>query len=226
MCSWVIPQQPLCRKDVTRMDKITFYCRSGMREHGGCSDSSATWMRSFRCLTSCSPVDTPTQLPRAAQITHTHMGTYSGTADVMMISSDSDDDAPYVPLAQRLKQRQESVINATSVTNGKDVEHYSPSKLGDLQLSRQNGLSEQPLSFHQVRTVSPDEAAVFPQQGLPPADTKKNAAKQTLELQSSRKEVLMKKQNREGHQRAKEGTGRNRRGREPRGKLWLRLQRL
>uniref|UniRef100_A0A3Q3ST16 Essential meiotic structure-specific endonuclease 1 n=1 Tax=Mastacembelus armatus TaxID=205130 RepID=A0A3Q3ST16_9TELE len=44
-------------------------------------------------------------------------------ADVMIISSDSDDDASYVPLAQRLKQRHGNVItDSTSVTNGKDIE--------------------------------------------------------------------------------------------------------
>ncbi|KAI4799479.1 hypothetical protein KUCAC02_016901 [Chaenocephalus aceratus] len=181
-----------------------------MREHGGCSDSSSDLDEEFPVFDFLQSGRHPHPASQSStDNTHSgNVGTYSGAADVMMISSDSDDDAPYVPLAQRLKQRQETVISASSsVTNGKDAQHYSPSKLGDLQLSRQNGLSEseQPLSFRQVRTVSPDEAAVFPQQGLPPADTKKNAAKQTLEIQSSRKEVLMKKQNREGHQSAKEG---------------------
>ncbi|KAK5876333.1 hypothetical protein CesoFtcFv8_025699 [Champsocephalus esox] len=181
-----------------------------MREHGGCSDSSSDLDEEFPVFDFLQSARHPHPASQSStDNTHSgNVGTYSGAADVMMISSDSDGDAPYVPLAQKLKQRQESVISASSsVTNGKDAEHYSPSKLGDLQLSRQNGLSEseQPLSFHQVRTVSPDEAAVFPQQGLPPTDTKKNAAKQMLEIQSSRKEVLMKKQNREGHQRAKEG---------------------
>ncbi|XP_029311361.1 crossover junction endonuclease EME1 [Cottoperca gobio] len=138
-------------------------------------------------------------------------GVCSGTADVMMISSESDDDAPYVPLAQRLKLRQENVISTSStVTNGKDAEHYSPSNLAGSRLSCQNGLSEseRPLSFHQVRTVSPDEAAAFPKRWLPPTDTyaKRTAAKKTTEeIQTSREEALRRRQAREGQQRAKEG---------------------
>lgn len=34
----------------------------------------------------------------------------------VMVSSGSDDEAPYVPLAQRLKQRQENAISASSAT--------------------------------------------------------------------------------------------------------------
>lgn len=46
-----------------------------------------------------------------------------GRADVMMVSSDSDDDTPYVPLALRLKQRQGNVISAPSaVSSGTDAQ--------------------------------------------------------------------------------------------------------
>ncbi|XP_049419713.1 crossover junction endonuclease EME1 [Epinephelus fuscoguttatus] len=140
-----------------------------------------------------------------------------GSADVMMISSDSDDNAPYVPLAQRLKQRQDNVISASStVANEKDAEQYSPSNLAGSQLSCQNGFSEleQPLSVHQVRTVSrgvsdvPDEMATLPQQWLPPTDTspaKRKPAKRTAEeIQASREEALRRRQAREAQQRGKE----------------------
>uniref|UniRef100_UPI0037E8AABB crossover junction endonuclease EME1 n=1 Tax=Semicossyphus pulcher TaxID=241346 RepID=UPI0037E8AABB len=127
------------------------------------------------------------------------------TADVMMISSDSDDDAPYVPLAQRLKQRQDNVISASSaVTNGKDAEQYLPSNLS---------------SCHQVRTVSnsvsdgSEKAAAFPQQWLPPkslsstetSPAKRKPAKRTAEeIQASRDEALRKRQARDGQQKGKE----------------------
>ncbi|XP_018543909.1 crossover junction endonuclease EME1 [Lates calcarifer] len=152
-------------------------------------------------------------------------GGYKRTTDVMMISSDSDDDAPYVPLAQRLKQRRDNVISASSaVTNGKDAEQYSPSDLAPLQLSRQNRFpeSEPPRSFCQVKTVSqgtsdgPEEAAALPQRRLPPkpfstvgsADTspaKRKPAKRAVEeIQASREEALRRRQARERQQRDKE----------------------
>ncbi|XP_041819037.1 crossover junction endonuclease EME1 [Chelmon rostratus] len=146
-------------------------------------------------------------------------------ANVMMISSESDDDAPYVPLAQRLKQRQDNVISASSaVTNRKDAEQYPPSNLASSQLSCQNSVSEagRLLSFHQVRTVNhgvldgPEETASLPQRWLPPkplpsagsTDTspaKTKAAKRTAEeIQASREEALRRRQARERQQRGKE----------------------
>ncbi|XP_026171388.1 crossover junction endonuclease EME1 isoform X2 [Mastacembelus armatus] len=77
-------------------------------------------------------------------------------ADVMIISSDSDDDASYVPLAQRLKQRHGNVItDSTSVTNGKDIESGQFS-LASSPLSCQNRFSESelPLSLHHVGTIN------------------------------------------------------------------------
>ncbi|XP_051272761.1 crossover junction endonuclease EME1 [Dicentrarchus labrax] len=147
-------------------------------------------------------------------------GARTGTADVMMISSDSDDDAPYVPLAQRLKQRQDNVISASSaVTNGKDAEPYLPSNLAGLHLSCQNDFPEpkRPLSFHQLRTAShgvPDgsvEVAALPlnplsgtgSTGASPA--KKKPSKRTAEeIQASREEALSKRQARERQQKGKE----------------------
>lgn len=154
------------------------------------------------------------------------VGRCSKAADMMMISSDSDDDAPYVPLAQRLKQRQDNVISAsTTVTNGKDAQQFLPSNLASTQLSCQNGFphSEPPfLSFHQVRTVShgaldgPEEAVALPRQWLPPKsvsstgstggspDKKKPAKRTAEEIQASREEALRRRQAREGQQKDKE----------------------
>ncbi|XP_022599022.1 crossover junction endonuclease EME1 isoform X1 [Seriola dumerili] len=152
-------------------------------------------------------------------------GTCTGRTDVMMISSDSDDGAPYVPLAQRLKQRRDNVISASSaITNGKDAAQHSPSNLAGLQPSCQNGIpeSEPPLSFHRMRTVShgasvgPEEGAALPQRWLPPqpfssvesSDTfpaKRKPAKRTVEeIQASREEALRRRQARERQQRDKE----------------------
>ncbi|XP_040922599.1 crossover junction endonuclease EME1 [Toxotes jaculatrix] len=152
-------------------------------------------------------------------------GKCTGTADVTMISSDSDDDAPYIPLAQRLKKKQDNVISASSaLTNGKDSELCSPSNLASLQLSCQYGFpeSEPPLGFHQVRTVSqgasdgPEEVAALPQHWLPlkpfssagSTDTspaKRKPAKRTVEeIQASREEALRRRQARVRQQRDKE----------------------
>lgn len=150
-------------------------------------------------------------------------GASTGRADVMMISSDSDDDAPYVPLAQRLKQKQDNVIRTSStVTNGKDAEQYSPSNLAGSRLSCQNGFSEseRPLSLHQMRTVnsdgSEDSAVALPQRWLPPkhlsntgsTDTspvKRKPAKRTAEeIQSSREEAQRRREARERQQGGKE----------------------
>ncbi|XP_060951572.1 crossover junction endonuclease EME1 [Limanda limanda] len=150
-------------------------------------------------------------------------GARRGVADVMMISSDSDEDAPYVPLAQRLKQRQDNVISASSaVTNGKDAELNSPSNLPSLQLSCQNRFPKpQPLvSYRQVShsaSDGPEEAAALPQRwpGTKPVSSagsvdtspaRRNPAKRKAEeIQASREEALKRRQARERQQRDKEG---------------------
>ncbi|XP_034715745.1 crossover junction endonuclease EME1 [Etheostoma cragini] len=137
--------------------------------------------------------------------------TRTAAPDVMMISSDSDDDAPYVPLAQRLKQRQDNEISASSaVPNGKDAEPSSSSNLAGLQLSCQNGFSEieRPLSFHQGISDGPDEMTAFPRRRLLPTHTspaKRKPAKRTAEeTQGSREEVPGRRQARTGQQSNKE----------------------
>ena len=150
----------------------------------------------------------------------------AGTDDVMMITSDSDDDAPYVPLAQRLKQRRDNVISASStITNGKDAEQCLPSNLASSQLSHQDGFpeSEPPLllSSRQVRTGSqsasdgPDEAASLqwwllpkPLSGMGSTDissaNRKPAKRTAEEIQGSREEALRRKQARERQRQDKE----------------------
>lgn len=148
----------------------------------------------------------------------------AGTADVMMISSDSDDDVPYVPLAQRLKQRQDNVITASSAaTNGKDAEQGPPSNQARSQLSCQVGLpeSELLLSVHQVRTGSQagsnssEEAASLQRFLLPKtvsgtessdaSSAKRKPAKRTAEeIQASREEALRRRQAKDIQQQDKE----------------------
>ncbi|XP_072229566.1 crossover junction endonuclease EME1 [Leuresthes tenuis] len=127
-------------------------------------------------------------------------------ADAMMISSDFDDDSPYVPLAQRLKHRRENVISAsTTVPNGRDAEQCLPSQLASSQPSCQNGFSasEHPRSLHQVRTVSPKELEDFPKLPLKPLSTTESSdtfpakgkkAKRTAEeIQASKEEALRRR---------------------------------
>ncbi|XP_045924486.1 crossover junction endonuclease EME1 [Micropterus dolomieu] len=137
------------------------------------------------------------------------------TADVMMLSSESDDEAPYVPLAQRLKQRQDNVISASStVTNGKGAELYSPSNLASSQLSCRNGYSEseRPLGFHQVRTVNhgvsdgSEELAALPQRWLsqkPLSGAGGTDTSPAKKIQASREDALLRRQARERQQRGK-----------------------
>ncbi|XP_054455237.1 crossover junction endonuclease EME1 [Anoplopoma fimbria] len=139
-------------------------------------------------------------------------GAHTGKADVLMISSDSDDGEPYVPLAQRLEQRRVNAISTSSaVGNGKDAERCSPSNLASSLLPCQNVFpeSDSPLGLHQVRTVSPVEV-VAAQRWSPPTDTsparRKPAKRTEEEIQACREEALQKRQAREGQQRGKEAT--------------------
>ncbi|KAF7650980.1 hypothetical protein LDENG_00117520 [Lucifuga dentata] len=141
------------------------------------------------------------------------------TADVMMISSDSDDDAPYVPLAQRLKQRQENVISSSStLTNG------NHSDLAGSGLPRQNRFKkcEPVLDSREIRTESNrvldgQEETHPPPWWLPAkpfsfagsistSPAKKKTAKSTAEeIQASGQEAPKRKRSRERQQRDKEG---------------------
>lgn len=139
------------------------------------------------------------------------------TAEVMRISSDSDDDeAPYVPLAQRLKQR----LNCeSSVSNRKHVEDGSTSSLA----SGQPGQVSFSLSINQVQTVIPtfsaDSAAevAHPLSWLPRLKpisssgltnvrpSKGNGAKQAAEeIQVSREETMKRRLAKERRQMDKE----------------------
>ncbi|XP_071779019.1 structure-specific endonuclease subunit EME1 [Centroberyx gerrardi] len=141
------------------------------------------------------------------------LGAVTGAANVMMISSESDEeDAPYVPLAQRLKQRQESISTSSSVTNDKDAEQYSNNRFSE---------SEPLSSSHQRRmenrgTLDGPEEAALPQQWPPPkpsswagsastSPAKKNPAKRTVEeIQASKEEALKRREARGRQQGDKE----------------------
>ncbi|KAM9425899.1 crossover junction endonuclease EME1 [Pholidichthys leucotaenia] len=121
-------------------------------------------------------------------------------ADVTLISSDSDDDANDVPLAQRLQQRRDNATGASSTAaNGKDAEHSSPSYLnGCLESERLTGLhsvSQKPREHLPQLPAKPISAPVGS------SDTSLatgRAANHTAEeIQASREEVLRRKQARE-----------------------------
>ncbi|XP_029934394.1 crossover junction endonuclease EME1 isoform X2 [Myripristis murdjan] len=148
----------------------------------------------------------------------TGTGTGTGVADVMLISSESDEeDASYVPLAQRLKQRQESVAD------GRDAEPYSPCDRASPELSGPNGFSESvPLLGSHQRNMEdrgtrgcPGEPALaqrWPPQKLSSwagsanmSPAKRNPAKRTAEeIQASREEALKRREARERQQGDKE----------------------
>lgn len=95
--------------------------------------------------------------------------TSSHQSAVMMVSSGSDDEAPYVPLAQRLKQRQDNTISASSSTlSTKDTE-------------------SQPLCSLSIRHQLPRH-----QKGVAnlPLPKRKHAMCSVEEIQASREEVL------------------------------------
>ncbi|XP_068162042.1 crossover junction endonuclease EME1 [Antennarius striatus] len=171
-----------------------------------------------RRLTPASQVQTEKLDPRGSDAAKRRVGTYTGTADATVISSGSDDEAPYVPLAQRLKQKQHDVIRASSaVANGKGTERYSPSNLARSQLSHQNCFpeSECPLSFHRVPDGQ-EEGVALPQRWQPPdrifsegstdvsPPKKKSARRAVEEIHTSREDTLRRWQAREHPQGGKE----------------------
>uniref|UniRef100_A0A8C3AYS9 Essential meiotic structure-specific endonuclease 1 n=1 Tax=Cyclopterus lumpus TaxID=8103 RepID=A0A8C3AYS9_CYCLU len=121
----------------------------------------------------------------------------TGTADVLMISSDSDDGVPYVPLAQRLAQRRGKAISASSSTgNGEDAERCSPLDLAGARLPRPNWPpgSERPLGLHQVSSGGPEASPV----------RRKPTRRTEEEIQASREEALWRRQAGRGQQKGKE----------------------
>lgn len=177
------------------------------------------------CQDSCSPsekVERDGVDPgKAAVISSSQVttATRTGTADVMMISSDSDDDGPYIPLAQRLKQKQNDQISAAAaVTNGKHSQEHSASSLASAQLGQ---VHVRPSSINQERLFNPgvsdglgEEAAhplrwpppePFPGAGLTGTSPAEAPAKRTVEeIQASREEALKRRDARQRQQRDKE----------------------
>lgn len=108
----------------------------------------------------------------------------AGAAPVMLISSDSDDDEPYVPLAQRLKHRQSSSISTSSaVHHRKGAELCLPSKAS---------------SSHQGKQTSQAECEDVPLSLF--SSTKRTAE----EIQDSREEAVRRRQVRHTQQQEKE----------------------
>uniref|UniRef100_A0A3Q3H0L1 Essential meiotic structure-specific endonuclease 1 n=1 Tax=Labrus bergylta TaxID=56723 RepID=A0A3Q3H0L1_9LABR len=141
-----------------------------------------------------------TEKPEAAKFTAVKGSVGKRTADVLMISSDSDDGAPYVPLAQRLKQKQDNVITTSSAAaNGKYAEPCFMSNLS---------------SVHQLRTTTnrssdgSEDSAALPPEPLSCTETspakRKPAKRSAEEMQASREEALRRRrQAREGQQKDK-----------------------
>lgn len=100
----------------------------------------------------------------------------SHRSDVMMVSSESDDEAPYVPLALRLKQRQDNTISASSSTlTSKDTE---PQPICSLSIKHQL-----PRQRKSVATL--------------PLPKRKHTMCSVEEIQASREEVLKSREARE-----------------------------
>ncbi|KAM8837624.1 crossover junction endonuclease EME1 isoform 1-T3 [Spinachia spinachia] len=130
--------------------------------------------------------------------------------DVMTISSDSDDGEPYIPLAQRLQQRRDDAMSASSaVGNGGDAERRSPSNLACKQLLHQNGhlQTQRPPGLHQERTGSQGASCGgpadtdLPGRRQPPADTSPVMRKASTRTEA---EALQRRPARAGQQRGKE----------------------
>ncbi|XP_054913596.1 crossover junction endonuclease EME1 isoform X2 [Poeciliopsis prolifica] len=115
-----------------------------------------------------------------------------GSADVMTISSDSDDDVPYVPLAQRLKLRQDSAV---------------------LTERNQKGSAESMhlLTLHKERRSTPEEADALPLRHLSASETgdasptgTKATKRSAKEIRASREDALRRQQARERQQQDRE----------------------
>ncbi|XP_034050519.1 crossover junction endonuclease EME1 [Thalassophryne amazonica] len=106
----------------------------------------------------------------------------TGAADVIVMSSDSDDDAPYIPLAQRLKQKQGILISAPSA------------------VSKETDFSSSEPSLQQATTGSHGFLEKYHcfAKGSSTSATRRRPAKSTAEeVQTSREEAEKKRQARE-----------------------------
>lgn len=125
-----------------------------------------------------------------------------GVPYVKMISSD-EEDAPYVPLAQRLKQKQEAVSSSSLFINGQNGR--SPRDPSPPEFSAQSAFSE---SEPPLPLYNPEEG-FMPQLWPPPkpssltgststSPAKKRPSKRTpAEIQTSREEALRRREARE-----------------------------
>ncbi|XP_037546752.1 crossover junction endonuclease EME1 [Nematolebias whitei] len=117
-------------------------------------------------------------------------GAHTGrAANIMTISSDSDDDVSYVPLSERLKHRQDSLINTSSaVPSGKGAEFC---------------LSSEQTSSRQVKQTARAESEDASLSLFSPAI--KKATKRTAEaIRASSEEAVKQRQLRNSQQQEKE----------------------
>ncbi|MEQ2314520.1 hypothetical protein AMECASPLE_012936 [Ameca splendens] len=124
---------------------------------------------------------------------------HAASADVMMISSDSEDDVPYVPLAQRLKLRPAIA----------DLTERNISNVAGSQACCQKGSSdsEHLLALRQERRTTPEELDddLLRSLSASTSPTRKTATKRTAEeVRASREEALRRRQARERQQQDKE----------------------
>ncbi|MED6238551.1 hypothetical protein ATANTOWER_024438 [Ataeniobius toweri] len=124
---------------------------------------------------------------------------HAASAEVMMISSDSEDDVPYVPLAQRLKLRPAIA----------DLTERNISNVAGSQACCQKGSSdsEHLLTLRQERRTTPEELDDLLLRSLSASTspTRKTATKRTAEeVRASREEALRRRQARERQQQDKE----------------------
>ncbi|XP_047232039.1 crossover junction endonuclease EME1 [Girardinichthys multiradiatus] len=124
---------------------------------------------------------------------------HAASADVMMISSDSEDDVPYVPLAQRLKLRPAIA----------DLTERNISNVAGSQACCQKGSSdsEHLLTLRQERRTTPEELGdlLLSSLSASTSPTRKTATKRTAEeVRAPREEALSRRQARERQQQDKE----------------------
>lgn len=104
----------------------------------------------FDFLQSSQQLDEPQPVDSDAEESAPSFSGVKGNANLMVINSDSNDDEPYIPLAQRLQQRQVNAIRASSNSiNGKISEQCSTTNWTDPHLSLSSSESHQVMGICQ-----------------------------------------------------------------------------
>ncbi|KAM6951478.1 crossover junction endonuclease EME1 [Aplochiton taeniatus] len=90
-------------------------------------------------------------------------------ADIMLISSSEDEDVPHVPLAQRLKQKQQGLNRGPTVSDGRETQEHTDPSSPMCASQTSSCKAETLLSSYQLKTVDREpvvdapEAEVLPQ---------------------------------------------------------------